>query len=245
MSWPASILAGFLIAAFAAVYALFVAKAAVEWLQVPGFEGAAGYFVLTSALLALIGGLVVGILVSHSLGGPGLPGFLAGLGWSALIAGGCITLLGGLAWLTADREPLVAGRALDLLVEVSTPAGLQAEVLEQSEKPYVVLSSAGKHGQITYLDLAQGRMENGRWILTGRFEIYSTTSERVAGAAMRAVEEQYFDLPLPGKPDLMPGWSDWLASPRLGNRTPPPAAGAFALRFRVVHRPEPDPAAAD
>ena len=241
MSWFASIGTGVLTAAVAAGSALLVSIAAVEWLRISSFEGAAGYFVVLNAFLASVAGLAVGIVVSRFLGGPGWPGFFQGLGWSALIVGGAIVILGGFAWLTADREPLVAGRPLDLLVEVSMPAALQAEVeqLEKSYVPYVALSHARESGWIRYLDLAQGRMENGRWILTGRFEIYTARGERGVSVAMRAVEEQYFDLPLPGQPKLMSDWSDWMTNPHRSNRTPPAPEEAFALRYRVVQRPEP------
>ena len=69
-------------------------------------------------------------------------------------------------------------------------------------------------------------------------EMAEIDGERGVGVALRAVEEQYFDLPLPGTPDLMADWSDWLRSPYLSNRTPPPPDEALALRYRVVARPE-------
>jgi hypothetical protein len=244
MSWLASIGIGVLTAAFGAACALLAAIAAVEWLRVSSFEGAAGYFVVLIAFFGFIGGLVIGIVASRFLGGPGWPGFFLGLGWSALIVGGAIAVVTGFLWLTADREPLVAGRPLDLLVEVSVPAALQAEVerLESHHVPYVSLQHEGESGWIRYFDLAQGRMENGRWILSGRFGVFRDRSDRGLNVSMHAVETQFFDLPLPGRPDLMADWSDWLRSPYLSNRAPPPPEEAFAVRYRVVHRPEPDPA---
>lgn len=244
MSWFASIAIGVLTAALAGACALFAATVAAEWQRVSSFEGAAGYFVLVNALFAVIAGLVIGIVASRYLGGPGWPGFFKGLGWSALIAGGGIAVLTGFAWATADREPLVAGRPLDLLIEVSAPAALQATVLAETSgltgyyRPYVAFG-AREGRESRFLELTQSPPENGRWLVfSGRFEIDSGRGERGVGVALRAVEEQYFDLPLPGTPDLMADWSDWLRSPYRSNRTPPPPEEALALRYRVVARPE-------
>jgi hypothetical protein len=245
MSWFASIATGVLTGAFGAVCALLAATAAVEWLRVSSFEGAAGYFVVLNAFLAFIAGLVIGIVASRFLGGPGWPGFFVGLGWSALLMGGAVAIVSGFAWLTADREPLVAGRPLDLLVEISAPAGLQAAVLAKTKeltgyyRPLVGFG-AREGRESRFLDLTQSAEENDRWVFfSGRFEIDSASDERIVGAALRAVEEQFFDLPLPGRPGLMSDWSDWLRTPHLSNRTPPPPAEAFALRYRVVPRLEP------
>jgi hypothetical protein len=244
MSWFASIATGVLTGAFGAVCALLASIAAVEWLRVSSFEGAAGYFVVLNAFFGFIAGLVIGIVASRFLGGPGWPGFLLGLGWSALLMGGAVAIVSGFAWLTADREPLVAGRPLDLLVEVSVPAALQAEVeqLESHLVPYVSLQHERESGWIRYFDLAQGRMENGRWILSGRFGVFRDRSDRKLNVSMYAVETQFFDLPLPGRPDLMSDWSDWMTTPRRSNRIAPPPEEAFAVRYRIVHRPEPEPA---
>jgi hypothetical protein len=248
MSWFASIGIGVLTAAFGAACALFASMAAVEWLRVSSFEGAAGYFVVLNAFLAFIAGLAIGIVASRFLGGPGWSGFFQGCGWSALMMGGTVATLSGVAWLTADREPLVAGRPLDLLVEISAPAGLQAVVLAKTKeltgyyRPYVDFG-ARKHRESRFLDLTQSPEENGRWVFfSGRFEIYSSSNERNVGAALRAVEEQFFDLPLPGRPDPMSEWSDWLTTPHRSNRAPAPVEEAFTLRYRVVHRPWPEPA---
>jgi hypothetical protein len=248
MSWFASIGIGVLTAAFGAACALFASMAAVEWLRVSSFEGAAGYFVVLNAFLAFIAGLAIGIVASRFLGGPGWSGFFQGCGWSALMMGGTVATLSGVAWLTADREPLVAGRPLDLLVEISAPAGLQAVVLAKTKeltgyyRPYVDFG-ARKHRESRFLDLTQSAEENDRWVFfSGRFEIDSSRDDRGVSADLRAVEAQFFDLPLPGRPGLMPDWSDWLRTPYLSNRTPPPPEETFALRYRVVLRPEPEPA---
>jgi len=169
MSWFASIATGVFTGAFGAVCALLAATAAVEWLRVSSFEGAAGYFVVLNAFFAFVAGLVIGIVASRFLGGPGWPGFFVGLGWSALLMGGAVTVISGLAWLTADREPLVAGRPLDLLVEISAPAELQAAVLAGTReltgyyRPYVAIG-ARDNRESRFLDLVESPEEDGRWV---------------------------------------------------------------------------------
>lgn len=247
MSWFVSIATGVLTGAFGAACALLAAIAAVEWLRVSSFEGAAGYFVILNAFFGFIGGLVIGIVASRFLGGPGWPGFFMGLGWSALLMGGAVAIVSGFAWLTADREPLVAGRPLDLLVEISAPAGLQAAVLAETKdltdyyRPSVTFG-ARDHRESRFLDLVESPEEDGRWVFfSGRFEIDSSRDDRDVGADLRAVETQFFDIPLPGRPDPMSDWSEWLTAPYRSNRAPVPAEEAFSLRYRVVPRPEPEP----
>jgi len=244
MSWLASIATGVLTAAFAAAFGCLVAVAAVGWQRVSSFEGEAGYFVVLNTLLALVAGLAIGIVASRVLGGPGWPGFFKGLGWSALTAGGIIAVLGAFAWLTGEHEPTVASRPLDLMVEVSVPARLRVEAADQWMPTYIALI-ANRHSQMVNVDLTEGRVEGDRRILSARFAIDSTSNNRIVSAVLRAVPEQYFDLPLPGRPDLLADWSGWLTAPYLSDRSPPPAADAFALRFRVVQRPAGDPDAAN
>ena len=235
MSWLVSVLVGLLMATFGALYAGFMANAAVTWLRVSSFEGGSGYFVVLLGLAGLIGGLILGIVVSRYAGGPGFAGFAKALGWSALAVGGSITLLGGMAWLSAEREPLVSGRPIDLVVEVSVPAGLEAEVRRQSDKPYAILFG-GDTSRTGDLQLEQSRKEDGRWIVGARVEIHNTSAQRMAGVALRAAPEQYFDLSLPAKPALSEQWSAWMTEPYFGNRTAPTADAAYRLRYRVEHR---------
>ena len=237
MSWLVSILIGLLMATFGALYAGFMANAAVTWLRISGFEGGSGYFVVMLGLAGLIAGLILGIVVSRYAGGPGFAGFAKALGWSVLVVGGGITLLGGLAWLSAEREPLVAGRPIDLVVEVSVPAGLEAEVRRHSETPYTILFG-GDTSRTGDLQLEKSRKEDGRWIVGARVEIHNTSTQRMAGIALRSAREQYFDLSLPGTPALSEQWSAWMTGPYFGNRTAPAAEAAYRLRYRVEHRLE-------
>ena len=235
MSWLVSILIGLLMATFGALYAGFMASAAAAWLRISSFEGGSGYFVVMLGLAGLVAGLILGIVVSRYAGGPGFAGFAKALGWSVLVVGGGITLLGGMAWLSAEREPLVSGRPIDLVVEVSVPAGLEAGVRRQSDSPYAILLAGGT-SRTGDLQLEKSRKEDGRWIVGARIEIHNTSAQRVAGVALRSAQEQYFDLTLPGKPALSEQWSAWMTEPYFGNRTAPAADAAYRLRYRVEHR---------
>jgi len=240
MSWFVSILVGLVMAAFGALYGGFMANAAVKWLRISSFEGGSGYFVVFLGLGGLIAGLVLGIVVSRYLGGPGWAGFGKALGWSVLVVGGGISVLGGVAWLSEEREPLIAGQPIDLVIELSAPAELEAQVRGQPSVAYVVLFGGKGTGQAD-LDLDRSRQEDGRWIVGARIAIGNASSDRMLGAALRVVKEQYWDLPLPGKPALMPQWSEWMRTPFYGDRSTPPPDAAYAMRYRIEHRPEPSP----
>ena len=240
MSWLGSVLLGLIMAVFGALYGGVMAMGAVKWLRISSFEGGSGYFVMFMGLGGLIAGLVLGMVVSRFAGGPGMLGFAKALGWSVLVVGGGISILGGMAWLSEEREPLVAGQPIDLVIELSVPAALEAEVRGQPSKPYVVLFGGKGTGQ-TDLEFEHSRQEDGRWILGARLPINNASYDRMVSAALRVVKEQYWDLPLPAKPALMPRWSEWMRAPFYGDRSAPPPEAAYALRYKVEHRPPPPP----
>lgn len=240
MNWWVSILVGLLMAAFGAVYGGFMANAAVKWLRISSFEGGSGYFVVFLGLAGLMAGLVLGIVVSRFVGGPGLLGFAQAMGVAVSILGGGITLLGGMAWLQAEREPLVAGQPVDLVLELGLPAEIEATVRAQAAQSYLFLygGSTSRYGELLF---DQSRRAEGRWIVPGRAPIHNTSTGRMLGIQLGAVPTQYFDLPLAAKPDLTAQWTDWRTDAFLPDRTAPPPGTGFTLRYKVEHRPPPPP----
>jgi len=244
VSWFVSILIGLLTAGFGALFGFFVADQAVRWLRVSTFEGAAGYAVMLWALLALIGGLVVGIVVSRWLGGPGVAGAARGLGYGVLILGVGIVACGGLAWLAAEHEPEIAGQALDLGFEVRLPAGMAKPVRE----PYSFYASLHSGGRSVMDDLHEDEMHqvDGHWIVPGTVPIVTARRDRVLGIVLKPAPEQYFDLPLPPKPgpdDQQ--WSGWFTTSFLADRSAPLPDQQYWVRYRVQFRPPPPYVAPD
>ena len=80
MTWLASIAVAILSGLLTMVAAGFVATLAVDWHRISSFEGNSGYFVVGLGLVGLVGGLLVGFVVSRYLG----PGFFKALGLSLI-----------------------------------------------------------------------------------------------------------------------------------------------------------------
>jgi hypothetical protein len=156
------------------------------------------------------------------------------------VLGVVISLGGGIAWLKADHEPLVAGKPIGLVVELRLPAGLEEQLKDKTDKPYLILHGGGTS---TYgaIDFERARHEDGRWFVPGQTDIHNTSSYRMLNVTLHVVREQYFDLPLPAKPALSAQWSDWLTESFYNDRTAPPADLAYHMRYRIEHRPPPPP----
>lgn len=235
MNWSHSLFVGLVTAVVGVLYGFLAGLALAEWLRVSTFEGEFGYFVVQSALFSLLLSFVWGVVLSRFFAGS--VGLLSVTGWSVLSACGVVTLLAGLVWFVADREPLVDGRALDLEVELSVPAHLQRSPQEHRGPLLVVLSSGGST-RTGSLHTGAERVEGNRWIIPGFVPFHSRADKHRIGVVLQSVPAQYFELPLPSVPQPMPDWSDWLSNPTLHDGTAPRPEAAFFLRFRVVMRRE-------
>src|SRR6185436_5837004 len=83
MSWLTSIAIAILTAIVSAFASGFAANLAVSWYRIPSREGNSGFFVLFLGLAGLIGGFVLGLIVSRltvAWSGGGGAGFVRGLG---------------------------------------------------------------------------------------------------------------------------------------------------------------------
>lgn len=241
MNWLATIFFGLLTGFVGGACGLFVAERAVDWLRISSFEGGAGYFVMFMTLLAFIGSLVIGLVACRLAGGPGLPGIARGFGVAVGIVLAVISLLGGLAWLQADQEPLVTGQPIDVAVEVRLPPGNARPEGDPGAYNYAALGSGrGYKMRLDNLRLPDAREEGGRWIVPAQIPIHVSEQPRTLSVKLNDRETQFFDTDIPARPArLDEGWSPWLERPFFGNRTEPPSAEALAVRYRIVVRPPP------
>ncbi|MBK9439916.1 MAG: hypothetical protein IPN53_00855 [Comamonadaceae bacterium] len=240
-SWLASLGVGSVIAALGALVGGWLASQAVDWYHIASREGGSGYFVLFLGLFALVIGFIIGVVVSRVLVGG------AGTHWRALLlAGGAYLLLlatiGGIARLMADVPPTLQGERLMLAVEVSWPEAQARSLPGVEELPYVDLSAlsgnsprVGKRGPLWFED---ARHENGRLIVPGAVELFTSRGERLVrvGAGQRNKSEGIL-LPVSAYPGpAEQAWSEWM--PRAHDGAPALADGV-RYRYRVVKRSEP------
>jgi hypothetical protein len=239
MGWIASFGTALLTAILGMFGAGFVADFAVDWYNVSSFEGGAGFFVIGMALVGVIGGFIVGLVVSRVVARRPQPRFSKALGISVGATAVLLAAIGVASWLLADIPPQIDGEELFLLTEIRWPANGAPAPRELSD-PYFRLGALSgsvarkiENGPV-FVDDA--RQEEGRWILPGALPIFTRRGERLLefGAGEKSIAG--FIVPLPRYPgEAQRQWSGWLPAPRSGELP----ADQFTYRFRVIRRSEP------
>ena len=122
MSWPSSFFVAVLTGVVGLLVSGVIASLAASWYRVPSFEAQSAAFMVSLAILGLIGGFVIGLVTSRVVAGGADPGFLKALGTSQGVLLGIIAVVGVTARLLSDVPPTIDGEALMLTVEVRWPA---------------------------------------------------------------------------------------------------------------------------
>lgn len=240
MSWPASIAVAILTALVGAVAAGYVANSAANWYRMSSFEGASGFFVVGMALVGLVAGLVIGIVASRMVAATAAPSFLKALGAAQGATIGLAALVGVVARLNADVGPSLNGDELLLAVEIRWPEGTALPPANGREW-FVRLGSsedrtmrASREGPLWRED---ARQEDGRWIVPGAVQIFTTRGDRLILVEPEGILDRGFEVPLrkrPNESDLQ--WSEWLPRAREGE---PALPEGMRLRYRVVPSSQP------
>lgn len=225
--WLSSFLIALTTAAVGCLLAGYVAGRVVDWHRISSFEGQAGYFVVLVALAGLVGGFVVGLVVSRIAADGGLPRAFA---FSHLAVIGIILLSGGWARLVADVPPTLDDEELLLAVEIRWPQGRDLAPQDDNREWFVRLGSLSGRTMRAHepgpLWREDARQEDGRWIVPGAVEIFTSRGERVIDVLPEDLLGKGFIVPLPGHPGGKHlEWSEWL---------PRESADGFSYRFRVV-----------
>ncbi len=114
MPGPRPFVAAFFIGLLSAVAGLFLvgwlADRCVRWYGISSFEGGSAYFVVILALGGAIAGFLIGV-VCGAWGARAGGSFARGLGLALAVDVGLVALATGLAYVAADHQPTVDGRA--------------------------------------------------------------------------------------------------------------------------------------
>src|SRR5689334_2693173 len=117
MNWLAALGVGVLSAPLTGLIVGTAAGLCADWMRMSGREGAVGYFIVAMALLGALAGFLLGIGVAR-----GWFGVSGGFGRSLAFTVAPVLVLSllvcGVVWLTADSDPTVDGRKLDLMLEL-------------------------------------------------------------------------------------------------------------------------------
>lgn len=231
MTWLASIAVAILSGLATMLAAGFVATLAVDWHRISSFEGNSGYFVVGLALVGLVGGVIVGFVVSRYLG----HGFLKALGVSLAITGGCIGVIGGISRLLADVPPTLGGETVALAVEFRWPAGQPLPAADSTEwflRLHSLTAGTLRTSRNGPLWREDARQEDGHWIVPGAVSLFTERGDRIIDVVPDSILKNGFKVPIGRSPKRSQlEWSEWLP------RTTGP--DGITYRFRVVPANQP------
>ncbi len=237
MGWPASLGVGILTAAITTVLAGFVANLSVGWYRISSFEGQSGYFVVFMALLGLVGGFLIGVVVSRIVAAGADPGFLRAFGLAQAAAIATVLLIGGASRLLADLPPRLDGDDLLLAIELRWPEGRSPAEVADSTEPWLRLS-ASSGGALR--DSREGPLwredarldDEGRWVVPGAVDLFTSRGNRIIAVEPAGIVEHGAFVPLGGRPNRKQlEWSAWLPLTPSADAS---SSDSFQYRFRIV-----------
>jgi hypothetical protein len=245
MSWLISILAALLAGVAGLFLAGVIANACVSWYHVSSREGAAGYFVVFTALAGGVAGTIIGLITARLIAthfGAGFAKELCGALGLVLVSAGVAALL---CRLLADVPPKIDGREPDLEVEFRFPA-----TPNSSEPPTptgewtVQLDSISGHTQRTYrtgtVHTNAARFEAGHWIVPSEVFLFTARGKRAIALYHQDQHIGGMLLPLPARPgESFEQWSEWLPRQQADGQSWP--ADRMSYRFRVKRETPPPP----
>jgi hypothetical protein len=235
MSWKIALAVALLTGIITALVTIPVADHVTRMHSVSDREGARAMgIVFFLAPLALVGGLLLGLLGTKLVGAVEWAQFGRALGVSLLLSVGAVVGIAGLSILSIPRPPVALGKPLALEVEVLVP---RAEVPTDVRTPDVLSMSlyAGDNDNHTIpLDTVAFREEGDLLVVPVTATLNSRSSTRILSFHIGTERWLAFDLPLPAEPAVSAAWSD--PGPMRDATTSGPNSvwSTVQLRYRVV-----------
>lgn len=241
MTWLGTIFVGIVTAAIGCVLSGYIAGLAVRWYHVSGFEGGSGYFMLGLALLGLIGGLVVGVVLSRVVAATANPSFFKALGVSVAAIVVAVGVVGGVARLLADVPPTIDGESLMLMVEARYPENETPPPAGIPGTSTIELGSVVRHVQRKSVKGAfwkeDAKLVDGKWIVPGAVYLFTERGDRALDFNLNDSVKAGFIIRLPRRPGKKEmEWSQWYP---LDGRGGPTRSTGVTYRTRVQRISEP------
>jgi hypothetical protein len=217
--------------------ALFVGDYLTKVAHMSNMEGGRGMFVVfVCAPLAILLGLVIGIISSILIRRQGLTGFFVAQGWSLLIICGLGGLLAGVPYLLSDKPPTVDGKRLELQFELRAPAAFKIPDEPDASSIRVSLYTDNRQNQYAFIDRNAIRKDARRATIPGHVPLltHSKTRSVLASIGNEPVASQFIELeipPAPRKEDET--WSNWIFATQRADLSPVSEPERMALRYRV------------
>ncbi|MEP6765042.1 MAG: hypothetical protein ABJB66_12055 [Gemmatimonadaceae bacterium] len=215
MSWTGTIITAIITAAIGAMASVYVADQAVRWYRISSFEGGSSYWVVMMGFLALIVGLILGLIVSRVVAAGNAPSILKALGSSVFLMLALVGIVGVTGRLMADVPPTIDGENLMLMVESRWPSTRVESPANAPGISYLKLGSntrgnverISKRGALWKEDAIK---IDGMWTVTGAVEIFTERGIPSLDIALNDKEHNGFIIQLPSRPSKKDfEWTDW------------------------------------
>ena len=242
MNWLIFLLATLPAPILGLISGAYIGDRQVRWFHLAGANGSLGWQPILLGLLGGILGLVVGLITAWNVA----PHDTAGGLRSAAASSGAVLVVAlvifGVSRYFANIPPTIDGQELTLQIELRLPPG--------QTKPASIffdLTSVGKIigrdlGVFTYMDDAETRQEQGRWILPGHAALETSKGQRALDVHIDGKALGRFIAPVPAHPGAESlQWSGWL--PERDDAGQPWPDNKLSYRFRVqkIEPPKPEP----
>lgn len=234
MVYLIALLAGLLMAAIGAVLGLAFGSALAGAFGISSFEGAAGYFAVSIAILAGFVGLIAGIVLALWIKG-GISGFFAlGARTAVLLVVVAAIATGGVLIRLATVEHFSGGNPT-LEFEIRLPAGMPAP--ERGKIDFEMQAGSQRSGGLFKDEWM--RREDNRAVLAGLVPLYTRTSSRILVVTLPGQPKLLFQLGLSATPKASNDYGAWQRVSHLDDMKQdsrprrPNADETFEIRFKV------------
>jgi hypothetical protein len=237
MIYVIALLAGLLGAGLGAALGLGLGLALASLLNISSFEGAAGYFVVSIAIIGALIGLPAGIVIA--LRRKGSRGFAATGGRTLAVLGiiGALVAAGiGYRLSTVEHFPGGGNPAMEF--EIRLPAGMAAP--ERSKVDFEMQAGSQRSGGL-FKDNWM-RRDDDRVVLSGLVPLYTRTSSRILVVTLPGQPKLLFQIGLSATPKPSTDYGAWQRVTYLDEMKQdsqprkPKANETFEIRLKVPPR---------
>jgi MFS family permease len=241
MSWKIAILVAFITALVTGAVTAPVADHVTKAMKVSDMEGGRGYLVVFLILVALVGGAIVGVLMTRVAGAVEWHQFWKAQGFALLAGLGLLFAIAGAFLLSVPSKVSMDGHALGLDFEVLVPKELAPKAPVTAEALRMSLYVGPDDNRYVELDTAQLRWVGETLMITGQAALNTVGHGRMLSLIIADSTSYTLDMPLRARPreeDL--AWTDPLPM-RLST-----VAGTgytytpITVRYRVVKKEKRD-----
>ena len=211
MSWKIAIVVALITAILTGIVTAFVAEYTTKAMKLSEFEGGRGYAVMFLILAALIGGLIIGMVVTGMVGAVGWNHFWKAQGWSLLVSNGIVFGIAGLCLLSIPKKLLLDGETIALEAEIFLPEDLGPTGSPNKSNLRLSLYATSDDNHYVDIDTMRIRREAGMLVIPVEASLNTVSPGRMLSLTVNDSVGYTLDMPLqpaPREEDLV--WTERL-----------------------------------